>query len=390
MLSEEENPPQNDSARFGIGCFAFTYHPEIPSDIQGEDYLVDLRNALGSITNIEKIIVEADPEFSNLQIHVTEPFERIGESFNFFPYPATNVEIEFEIFIPTRVQKDLSPWMRVYNCGERFRVRILHAYYFPIALIQPLKAEEDCDPSFVVAIVREFIESKFQGREEERIHFEYLGPSPFHADFYISPWREGDLRLSNGPFNFHIVAKRTYDSIYITYESEEYDDIESAMHNLLYELEGDLGLFYYVQNNRDIHLRKWFEISGALENLIVMARTTGVKGFWNRMVRVFWLIRDLLVSLTEFESSLLISQYYYQKGLDELHRGGNKPPLASYIRDIMKDLPSFPTDQIRQLISLFESRREKALEGVLLLASALIGGVVGGIAGSLLTILLSK
>jgi len=90
-----------------------------------------------------------------------------------------------------------------------------------------------------------------------------------------------------------------------------------------------------------------------------------------------------LILLAELESNKILANNISLQRYYSLSRV-REPILKEYIeKDRGIDSFTYSSDQIRNLILLFQSQRSKKIEGFVVILSAILGGVVG----ALLTIL---
>ena len=120
--------------------------------------------------------------------------------------------------------------------------------------------------------------------------------------------------------------------------------------------------------------------------MISIQRTKGIKNFFKKLFIRSELINEALVSLTEFESKDLYSQNIIQRDYSDLYSDKEEKHFQPFIDKELEERVDYPTKEMSQLVAFFESRRIKALEVLIFLVSAIIGGTVG----ALLTILLAK
>ena len=175
---------------FGIGCFNFGIKRLPPFKLTGKQYIADLKSSLELIPSISNIKIDVDESFESIDTEVTEPIQSIEDDFGFFPSPMSSFRLQFNIFIPFRIQKELHS-RKVRANTENFRVYTKTAYHFIVTYVELLDSLNDCTPSDGVIVVREFLKKQFK-EIKSNIRFECLGPSPFHADFFIKPGRDKD------------------------------------------------------------------------------------------------------------------------------------------------------------------------------------------------------
>ncbi|MEX2030545.1 MAG: hypothetical protein WD906_06205 [Anaerolineales bacterium] len=371
---------------FGIGCFHFSIAKDTPSGIYGEQYLTYLRTALEKAPNTSNLKILAGDEFLKEEFAPRSKFRSIRESPRFFPPASSDLEVVFDLFIPERLQLELHPhFHQAPDCGERMRVRILYNYYLPFVAVQPLEPREGCSPSDLVAVTREFLEKHFDEDPESPLAFDYLGPSPFHADFVLRPREDAEQRSSDADFDFHRLSRRGYDLVTILFDPSRFGSSDEALEELLHHLDDDFGLYYFAQHLRQRQMLEWSDIADSVTTLVQLTKASGLRAIWNNLFRIGRVIQELVVGLTDFESSALLAEYQLQRGLQDLSKGRARSILRRFVDEAIRDQPKFPISPVRELTSLLEQRRSKTGENALLLLSAVLGGAVG----SIITLLIS-
>src|SRR5947209_14336441 len=119
---------------FGIGCFHFGYQKPVPYTFRRRDYIRDLKAALEAVPAITDVSInlpdnELDPE----KFDVTEAPLDLDQGQGHFP-PLNVCWIHFKIYIPARVQQELSGKFAADDTGtETFIVFIEYAYEGPVS-----------------------------------------------------------------------------------------------------------------------------------------------------------------------------------------------------------------------------------------------------------------
>ncbi len=301
--------------------------------------------------------------------------------------------IEFEVYIPFRIQKQLLKrgvelLLPLETYTERFKFLLHYASYFPVTFIEPVNSSQESTPSQAVKIVREFLEQEFKNSKSDYIQFECLGPSPFHADFYIQPGETKDVNNVDWRFKVKICPKKGYDEIVFYFNPGIFTKAEEAKRAIEIEvkIQEELGFFYNIVQREVVKNHDWIKIQKLIGDLVSIHQLTGVKGFLKKFV-LLKRINDAFTSITVFEIDKIFSNYVQQKDYRYIYSEKKiETYFQSYIDKEIKKQFVCPTKQPFQLISFFEGRRIKGIENFMILISAIMGGVIG----SLLTILLSK
>lgn len=368
---------------FGIGCFHFGIKKTPPFKFKGSEYIKELRTALQSISNIDNIHIYCDDTFENWSTDLTQELPNIKRGKGFFPWPF-HVVIEFEVYIPFRIQKQLLKRgvelvlpLKTYT--ERFKVLLHYAQYFPVTFIEPVNSSQESTPSQAVKIVREFLEQEFKNSKSDYIRFECLGPSPFHANCYIQPGETKDDNNVDWKFKVKIYPKKGYDEIVFYFNPGIFTKAEKAKRAIEKELrfQEELGFFYNIVQREVVKNHDWVEIQNLIGDLVSDHQLTGVKGFLKNLV-LSKRINDAFISIAGFEVDKIFSNYVQQRDYRDIYSEEKiETYFQSYIDNKIKRQFTHPTKQPLQLISFFESRRTKVVEYLVIFISAVICVVIG-------------
>lgn len=378
----------DDNLSFGIGCFHFGVKKTPPFKFEGSEYIENLRGCLESISNVDKITIACDEEFKNVSFDIEEKLPNIGTGPSFFPRP-NFMDIEFEVYIPSRIQAELLEERRVEllrTFTENFKVSIHYTYHFPVTFVQPLRPSEKNSPSESVQIIREFLKQKLESSGDEYIQFECLGPSPFHVDCYI---RSGESECaSKGDWKFEAkrLSKKGYDDMIFNFDQEMFGEASEAMDVIMEDTGDELGFFYNVVQSEVERMFDWEPLQDSVTKLVGIQRMNGIKGIWKRAFVRSKLINENFPNIAEFEGNDIYVQNIIQKDYRNIYLDRKNEYFRYYVDNQIKERFIYPTKEMHQLISFFESRRAKSVEVFVVLISAILGGSIG----ALLTILLTK
>ncbi len=367
---------------FGIGCFHFGVKSLKSTKFVFQDYVEQVEKYLQSVSNITDIKIHNESEHSDFSVNIAEDVPAIEQGT--FPNPLF-FDIQFEVYIPFRIQEELKTFS-VVPSTERFRVSIFYTYYCPVTFIEPIApSNRDDGPSTAVPIVREFLKTQNEKINSNYIEFQCLGPSPFHADFYIKAF-EGERPKSNRPFWSKQHKSEGYDCVEFFFDPQVLEDEIEARDFIFEEIQNEIGLFYHIiqiENSRRI---EWEEVNEKLTNIIRLQRMKGFKGAFKRYFSTPQL-NEVFISIAEFEQNDLFLNQAMQNDYKDMYDKDNSDAssLRSYIENRIKARTDYPVRQLVELANFFENRREKQFELFVVLISAILGGIVG----SLFTILIT-
>ena len=377
---------------FGIGCFHFGVKKIPPFKFEGSEYINKLRTTLQSISNIDNISIYCDEEFENSSTDVTEELPNISKGVGLFPKPLF-MDIEFQLYIPYRIQAQLLEqtglkqeieFLETFT--EKFKVSIHYTYDLPVAFVEPINPSQKGTSSEAVIIVRKFLIHEFESSKSDYIQFEWLGPSPFHADCYIQSGETPGDNERNWEFEVKRLSQRGYDTIIFYFNPIIFAKAEEAKEAIIEEIQDELGFFYSLEQIEVEKMYDWEEIQDSVDQLISIQREKGIKGFLKKMFTCSKHINEAFISIAEFESNELFHRNIILRHYRNIYSDKKETYFQFYVNKKIKDRFTYPTKQGVELISLFESRRIKSVEIFVVLISAMIGGGIG----ALLTIFLSK
>jgi hypothetical protein len=372
-------PSSKQTQPFGVGCFHFGFFPEAGSSRTGKDYVAKLRDALEAITNINSVEIDAADDFLDIDLGRDFEGEALKSSQSFFPCEQCQIEIKFTIVIPKRVQDALFQ-----DCGiphsldsERFSVHISYGFYFPFTVVLVNDPAADCEPSDGVILIREFLEREFKKLHPEAIRFECLGPSPFHADFFLE--EEADDCAPTGTI-CEREERRGYDCIRFKWHVGILRNRSEAFESLHTHIETQLQFFYQLNHLSLQRALGWSEFSDSLRSLTDKHRAAGVRAVWFNTFRAGPEIHDAMITLAEFEGADLQNLHETKRQLISLTSAELfEAELQRYVQKEFDEFDKFPVEQAGRILTLLESRRSKRLNIVVTLLAAIVGGAVGAL-----------
>jgi len=364
---------------FGVGCFHFWPSQLPPFILKIDSYTAELRKALESVPAITDIQIDVDEETPPVKLEVA--LGQLSDGEDFLPLPSF-LEISFSVYVPFRIQQELADQFTPEKTrSENFRVTILYAYEAPVSFVEPLNPTGTPDGSEAVQVVREYL-LRHINSSGEAIRFDSLGPSPFHADFCLS-YRRGTDFVGFRAENERI---RGYDKIRFVCHEISFDDLSAAKEDLFSSLKDEFGIFYQLMLARVKAIDGWLKIQAVLTKL---GDAWGKRGFRQRLLNIFLkgrYINELITAIATFEVDQIFARDSIDQGYRAIYSKDENAFIRDYVDEGLKELSPYPTKQISDLALFLEGRRSRAIELLVILVAALIGGV----AGALLTIMFAK
>lgn len=362
---------------FGAACFNFGVHLNKIGSIDAKKYTALLEKALYESDYIERnsVIIQYDTTFA-FRVEKDEPVEPLGHGGG-FPLPSF-FKLQFDILIPRHIQEEINKERGFYlDIQKMIRVRIVDTFNGPITLVQHESDSKD-DGSSAVILVREYLKQHF---ENKPVYFEYIGPSPFHADFYISPvLHPGEIiGLDENGFSSKVIPCRGYDQIHFLYSHDLYGSDLEALDELINHLDGELAFFYLAAKFRIQKIRDWEEIESLYKELI---NKTNQYDWFSRIKLVLSphskLTHQLLLKLTSFEMMAVDQSDLIEGDYRSEFENGIPTYLRSVIdKQISKRREIYPTKQIVYFLEFHEKRLLQIWQTSILAISALAGAIIG-------------
>lgn len=369
----------NPNRALGVGCFHFGYRKAVPYRFSASDYVTDVKKALSSLSSLSELDVSFFEELCE-PFDVVEETPTLSEDGDYFP-DVLGLAITFTLFIPFRVQSELFPneSVEMQTTTETFRVSVRDSFHGPSCFVECVGATDKCSPSDSVRLLRVYLEREFE-KLASPVSFEYLGPSPFHADFFLRP---GEVSLDQS-FVLEETKRRGYNDLVFKYSQDRSSD--EALDDLLDELSGELSLFYEIQ-------RRAVRLMHAGDNLTAHWQTLqsavtpnlGLFDVRSRM-RIHRDAQALVSDAYTLQAQYAVEEQQVQRDVSSTYEKGVATYLEKYVCDRSEKLPMYPVESIIKWGEHFVETSLKSAE----IAAVVLSAIGGGIVGSLVTSLMSR
>ncbi|GAA0134747.1 hypothetical protein YSY43_15870 [Paenibacillus sp. YSY-4.3] len=373
-----------EKIHFGVGSFHFYSVFEGDKTKIYNEYVDEVRRILNTCSNINNIIISDNQAFKGNnptdRLYTSESAESDTHSNSYnrrngvYPSPVF-FRIEFDLFIPHRVQKDLlrkSPRTET----EYFKVYMIYDNYFPVTIVELKEPKDTCLPSDGVRVVREFL-TKELDKKSEILNFKYMGPSPFHVEFmmFYKFQEEED-------FLIRLLKKeeRGYDRYSFEINTNDESDYEANKRSIYLSIARELGFYYELEQVCNRRNFNWTKI----EVLVDMLLESHNLHFWNinRYFKVRSILNELFYVISKFERDEIFFKQIFNRTMQEIYSSEEFVFFKELNTHQYDDFMDFPTEQVLRFVNTFEQRRLNLNEA----SSAIIGGIVG----ALLTIFFAK
>jgi len=359
----------------GIGCIWFGSKKSEDAFDDPSEFLTALKTALEKIDTLADLSLPDDAH----SILITSPSE--DEKERFFPIFSNDV-VSFTLYLPDRIQPTYLFGREALCSTDKFHVMIVYKYSLPVMLVSYDLEEQFVDyaresPSDGIVLVREYLKAMLAGNED--VSLEFLGPSPLHVDVFV---KSGGALGSE--FDFKDLTGRHMGYRTFRFTAPALNDNESFVEfvDKYYDV---LGTYYHL-----VRLGNRLSRQFATAHQYVASLLPDVdSNFVIRKVKSFFSIGSTTEHVLELMLRNQLSVLELQRFISEKRREGNLKedgPFYPFIRGEIEDDRSIPSDQIRDVVRLYEERRLRMFDTIAMLMSGMLGGAVG----TIVTLALSK
>ncbi|MCS6294850.1 MAG: hypothetical protein H8K09_01325 [Nitrospira sp.] len=364
---------------FGVGCFHFGLKDGIEQGVNSSEYLSAVRELLGSFPEVEDLRCSYESSQTPKSFPNT-PHCSIEEGGSPYPYLLLPSGIQFRLRLTQDRQAKIFPMLSRSRTGcgaEAYLVTINSPFYYPVAFVESLKAPAGWRPSAGVGIVRNYLRDAVNKNESSKIRFECLGPSPFHADFYIRTSSD----VEAGAVEHEREAKKGYDRFVFTVNPVSVVEDASMVAELVYRnIQDELSLYYACKALQISVSREWKQIQKLVDEAIGQYTEIGLKGYLHRLARAHKPAQKAIVAIVKLKSSEIEAQMKRDRMYESVYKvKAIDYPFEAINKDLVNNNPIFPTIHAYDLLKMFGENRMKHLEILAVTLSALLGGVVGAL-----------
>jgi hypothetical protein len=196
----------------------------------------------------------------------------------------------------------------------------------------------------------------------------------------------GGYRSGSSPWIFDLEVEhiRGYDKYNFFFNEDLFPDAVEALDSLLHDILQELDIYYLVQQHESEKIFAWTRISTLLQSLVELHQRRGLRAFFTRTFKSSRLVNDTFVSLAEFEGNAVLEDNILRNSYRDTYTSDTTPFLREIVEGKMDERASYPTEQVRSLLQLFETRRLSAAQLRVVLISAISGGAFGALITALI------
>jgi hypothetical protein len=373
---------------FGIGCFHFGISDESNKEIFSvKEYISEVKNVLEKISSISDINISYDEDLKNHEFTIELPNPRLQNGDFCHPY-IESYNLEFKIYIPFRIQAKLIGIKKNYldTNTENFKVYFRHNWHGPLSFVECLNPTLETKPSSAVRIIREYISTEIK-KIDTFLIYDFIGPSPFHANLYLTIDENKDKEETNNYFKIEHFKTHGYDELYIKYRKSDFKFEEEALEYLLNELESEVAYFYDFKIKEIHKSNEWSIIYKGMHSILDFEDKESKKTFKDKYFNRPKLFKEVFKDIGLFKGQEIFNKNINNKDYSSIYKHShNQTYLQYFIDKEISESMNYPLDETIELLKYFDQKSSKTFELMVIFIATIMGGVIG----SSITILFSK
>lgn len=370
---------------FGIGCLHFAINEKLKKNITIKEYVDEIERALSKLATVSEISSSYDESEKESIIDISENTKmENGECC----YPQVSLfRLNFKLYVPKRIQAMLlgRPEEYVHTGAEHFVVNMNHDWHGPVSFVQCIDADIESSPSTAIQVVREYLEQEFSSMDTF-LEFDCIGPSPFHADFFLV--NDDDAAIEQ-PVRFALdhIKIPGYDQLIFTYSEEMYDTEEDALTDLYQSLSQEAAYFYSLKVVRSKQIHSWIDIQNGMHELLAYESEGVKKSLQEKIFRRSKIFKDVFRKIGIFKGDIIFDKSIIDQQYSDMYKSEKYDVYLKYFVDKVIDCwQVYPVTETAELLMYFDQKNTKTFE----LSVAFIAAIVGGAVGAVITVVFSS
>jgi hypothetical protein len=363
---------------FGVGCFHFALKDNMEKEITVQDYINEIKRSLQKLTTASEFELDFDKSIRDVKINTSAPNPKIN---NGEPcYPAIDfLNLSFNLYIPSRIQAEL---IKVSENSldtetERFKITIRNEWHGPVSYIECLSARDNTQPSTAVQVVREFLITEFS-KIDTFLTFDFLGPSPFHADFYLQNQSPQDEKQTK--FTLEEIKSPAYNTLAFKYTDTNYSNEEEALEELFDAISDELSFYYELEREARHNLKIWMEIQETTNAILHHEEHKKWRHLPKRLIEKPKLFKKAFKDIGLFKGHQIFAKGRMETNYASIYKNGKaEHHLKSYVDQLIAENTQYPLNETSELIKYFDQKSSKTVELVTIVSAAILGGMAGSI-----------
>lgn len=363
---------------FGVGCFHFALKDNMEKEITVQEYIYEIERSVQKLTTASEFEIYFDKSIKEAKIDTTPPNPKINKGEPCYPL-IDFLHLSFNLYIPSRIQANLiNISENALDTGtERFKITIINEWHGPVSYVECLSAQDDAEPSTAVQVVREFLIQEYS-KIDTFLTFDFLGPSPFHADFYLEsqpPQKEKQTK-----FTLEATKSKAYDTLVFKYTDTDYSCEDNALQALYEALSDELSFFYQLQREERQNIQNWTEIQESVNSILQYEEHQDWKHPLKRLIAKPKLFKKAFKDIGLFKGHKIFAKGRTDIDYASIYKNSNSEYyLKDYIDQTITELTQYPINETSELIKYFDQKNSKSIELITIITAAILGGMTGAV-----------
>ena len=363
---------------FGVGCFHFALKDNMEKEITVQEYMDEIKKSIQSLTSASEFKISAAEYGRDKKINTSAPNPKINDGEPC--YPAIEfLNLSFVLYIPSRIQAELIrvPETVLDTRTERFKITMIHEWNGPVSYVECLSAEPHTHPSTAVQVVREYLTKEFS-KIDTFLVYDLLGPSPFHADFYLQSQAPQEEKQTK--FILNEIKSPAYNTLNFNYYNTDYPDEEKALHSLYDTISDELSFYYELNRESQHNFERWLEIQETTHTILLHEEQKKWRHLPKRLIEKPKLFKKVFKDIGLFKGHQIFAKGTMETNYASIYKNGKTEYyLKSYIDQEISERTQYPLNETSELISYFDQKNSRTFELITIVSAAILGGMTGSI-----------
>ncbi|WP_329120234.1 hypothetical protein [Streptomyces sp. NBC_01465] len=354
---------------FGIGSI----FPQLKEPGNYESWADEVERTLNLIPSIRKLEVKGGR--SSFRWFDVEDADGRNDLIH-HPIPVHG-NVAFTINIPARAQDRLNPWWKasVDSEVEEFVVFLELDTAYPYALVV-FYSDNMIKPSSAVVIVREFLKEELEKLgDRSTLELTTLGPSPFHAEFYIKEGDQGDF-VTPG-LNALVRHGRGYSECEFFFDKKVFESAAHVLDEVRKKIGPEFANFYGLTAERTVKQVSVDVLTLQVEEGVAAYRRKGAINWVRRVITSRANLRNISLELLKIQMGVTNSQRSNGKVIDNLRAERGLLLFEGKLVGMAELDYTDQLDNLGSMLKVLESQHTQTVQRITSFAVSLLGVVVG-------------
>lgn len=361
---------------FGVGCLHFSFKGGPDKEITIQEYIDEVRASLEKLSTVSDVEIDFDEDIKDEKINISLS-THMNDGDLCHPH-IPFFELSFGLYLPKRIQGEVISREQEYlnTDTDNFRVLLKHDWHGPFAVVESVGAGSEASSSTAIQIVREYLKKEIK-TVSDILQLDYVGPSPFHADFQLS---ECDTLPSEGPSSFELKHTKLpgYDKLHFKYSENKFESEDDAFEVLISELSSEIAFFYELKIMHASRLTDWGVIQSKLHELLKLEDEGYKKTLKDRFSKKPKLLNGLYREIGIFKGQEIYYKNIYDQHYFSIYKSGDHNIHFRQFTDAaLENWSSYPVTETSEIVSYFENKSSKSTELTVVFLAAVFGGAIG-------------